>query len=197
LAWPACSDWQVGIATAGPRRSRREIQRPFGWETIKVRNLLDSLYQGYPVGYLIAWRNPTVRPKDGTQSDPPRRPTAFHGPDGGAARETVRIRIAFHPQRSASKSPTRHHTTRSYDDVPRKPHRRSRRCTRVRFRIPENVRLDFCRTWSVIGHGRSLLSPHLANLGGTSETGSADSMTLSQRRALQDEAFPPSDLARD
>ena len=38
-----------------------EIQRPFVWEATKVRNLLDSLYQGYPVGYLIAWRNPTVK----------------------------------------------------------------------------------------------------------------------------------------
>lgn len=33
-----------------------------------MRDLLDSLYQGYPVGYLIAWRNPTVRLKDGTAS---------------------------------------------------------------------------------------------------------------------------------
>jgi len=38
-----------------------EIQRPFVWDATKVRNLLDSLYQGYPVGYLIAWRNPTVK----------------------------------------------------------------------------------------------------------------------------------------
>jgi hypothetical protein len=45
-----------------------EIQRPFVWEATKVRNLLDSLYQGYPVGYLIAWRNPTVKLKDGTSS---------------------------------------------------------------------------------------------------------------------------------
>ncbi|MDE0529031.1 MAG: DUF262 domain-containing protein [Truepera sp.] len=37
-----------------------EIQRPFVWDSTKVWNLLDSLYQGYPVGYLIAWRNPTV-----------------------------------------------------------------------------------------------------------------------------------------
>ncbi|MCY4353554.1 MAG: DUF262 domain-containing protein [Truepera sp.] len=37
-----------------------EIQRPFVWDATKVWNLLDSLYQGYPVGYLIAWRNPTV-----------------------------------------------------------------------------------------------------------------------------------------
>src|SRR5574337_924935 len=43
-----------------------EIQRPFVWEAIKVRNLLDSLYQGYPVGYLIVWRNPTIKLKDGT-----------------------------------------------------------------------------------------------------------------------------------
>lgn len=31
-----------------------EIQRPFVWEPKKVRDLLDSLYRGYPVGYLIA-----------------------------------------------------------------------------------------------------------------------------------------------
>ena len=31
-------------------------------------NFIDSLYQGYPVGYLIAWRNPTVKLKDGTPS---------------------------------------------------------------------------------------------------------------------------------
>jgi len=33
-----------------------EIQRPFVWEATKVRNFLDSLYKGYPVGYLILWR---------------------------------------------------------------------------------------------------------------------------------------------
>lgn len=45
-----------------------EIQRPFGWEPTKVRNLLDSLYQGYPVGYLIAWKNPSVKLKDGSSA---------------------------------------------------------------------------------------------------------------------------------
>jgi uncharacterized protein with ParB-like and HNH nuclease domain len=45
-----------------------EIQRPFVWDATKVRNLLDSLYRGFPVGYLIAWRNPTVKLKDGTSS---------------------------------------------------------------------------------------------------------------------------------
>jgi len=37
-----------------------EIQRPFVWDAIKVRKLMDSLYQGYPVGYLIVWCNPNV-----------------------------------------------------------------------------------------------------------------------------------------
>lgn len=46
-----------------------EIQRPFVWDSTKVRNLMDSLYQGYPIGYLIAWRNPTIRLKDGTSSE--------------------------------------------------------------------------------------------------------------------------------
>ena len=46
-----------------------EIQRPFVWEATKVRNLLDSLYRGYPVGYLISWRNPNVKLKDGSKSE--------------------------------------------------------------------------------------------------------------------------------
>ena len=46
-----------------------EIQRPFVWNKTQVRNLLDSLYKGYPVGYLIAWRNPKIKMKDGTISE--------------------------------------------------------------------------------------------------------------------------------
>ncbi len=45
-----------------------EIQRPFVWSAVKVRNLLDSFYNGYPVGYLISWRNPTIKLKDGSLS---------------------------------------------------------------------------------------------------------------------------------
>lgn len=86
-----------------------EIQRPFVWEATKVRNLLDSLYRGYPVGYLIAWRNPTVKLKDGTASagkriliDGQQRVTALMAALLGREvmtrdYETVRIRIAFHP----------------------------------------------------------------------------------------------------
>lgn len=46
-----------------------EIQRPFIWDSTKVRNLLDSLYQGYPIGYLIVWKNPNVKLKDGSSSE--------------------------------------------------------------------------------------------------------------------------------
>jgi hypothetical protein len=41
-----------------------EIQRPFVWDASKVRDLMDSLYQGYPVGYIIAWRNPNIKLKN-------------------------------------------------------------------------------------------------------------------------------------
>lgn len=86
-----------------------EIQRPFVWDATKVRNLMDSLYQGYPVGYLIAWRNPSVRLKDGTTSsgkriliDGQQRVTALMAGLLGQEvltkdYDTVRIRIAFHP----------------------------------------------------------------------------------------------------
>ncbi len=34
-----------------------DIQRPFVWKNSKVRDLFDSMYRGYPVGYLLFWRN--------------------------------------------------------------------------------------------------------------------------------------------
>ena len=46
-----------------------EIQRPFVWKGSKVRDLMDSLYKGFPIGYLISWRNPNVRLKDGSLSE--------------------------------------------------------------------------------------------------------------------------------
>ena len=46
-----------------------EIQRPFVWNSRKVRDLIDSLYQGYPIGYLIIWLNPDVRLKNGKTAD--------------------------------------------------------------------------------------------------------------------------------
>ncbi len=87
-----------------------EIQRPFVWSNSKVRDLIDSLYQGYPIGYLIAWRNPTVRLKDGTTSqgkriliDGQQRVTALMASLLGRQIINVdykktRITIAFHPQ---------------------------------------------------------------------------------------------------
>lgn len=43
-----------------------EIQRPFVWKRSQVRDLIDSLYNGYPTGYIITWKNPDVQTKDGT-----------------------------------------------------------------------------------------------------------------------------------
>ncbi|WP_031545667.1 DUF262 domain-containing protein [Salinicoccus luteus] len=43
-----------------------EIQRPFVWSATKVRDLLDSLYKDYPIGYIITWQNPDARLKDYT-----------------------------------------------------------------------------------------------------------------------------------
>ena len=45
-----------------------EMQRPFVWDGSKVRDLIDSFYKGFPVGYIIVWQNPDVKLKDGTVS---------------------------------------------------------------------------------------------------------------------------------
>lgn len=86
-----------------------EIQRPFVWDSSQVRDLLDSLYQGYPVGYIIVWKNPSVRLKDGTVSegkkvliDGQQRITALSAALVGQVvvnkeYKSVRIQIAFNP----------------------------------------------------------------------------------------------------
>ena len=32
-----------------------DIQRPFVWSNSRVRDLFDSMYKGFPVGYLLLW----------------------------------------------------------------------------------------------------------------------------------------------
>lgn len=34
-----------------------DIQRPFVWKATKVRDLFDSMYKGFPIGYLLFWSN--------------------------------------------------------------------------------------------------------------------------------------------
>jgi uncharacterized protein with ParB-like and HNH nuclease domain len=94
-----------------------EIQRPFVWPNVNVRNLFDSLYRGYPVGYLLFWETgadpemrrigehhdqkaPTLAIVDGQQ-----RLTSLYAVIKG--KEVIRsnfvkdrIRIAFNPLQS-------------------------------------------------------------------------------------------------
>jgi len=37
-----------------------DIQRPFVWSNTKVRDLFDSMYKGFPVGYLLFWSNAEI-----------------------------------------------------------------------------------------------------------------------------------------
>ena len=86
-----------------------EIQRPFVWDSSKVRDLMDSLYQGYPIGYIIAWQNPNVRLKDGSLSkgkkiliDGQQRVTALTAAILGEyvinqTYQRIKIKIAFNP----------------------------------------------------------------------------------------------------
>ncbi len=35
-----------------------DLQRPFVWRDNKVRELLDSMIKGYPIGYIMLWESP-------------------------------------------------------------------------------------------------------------------------------------------
>ena len=86
-----------------------EIQRPFVWKPKNVRDLVDSLYNGYPTGYLIIWQNPSVRLKDGREAggtkiliDGQQRVTALMTALAGKPiltedYETKAYKIAFNP----------------------------------------------------------------------------------------------------
>lgn len=86
-----------------------EIQRPFVWKGEEVRALIDSLYEGYPIGYLIVWQNSQVRVrgfgKGGTKKiliDGQQRVTALMAALLGKEvldeqYQSCRIRIAFNP----------------------------------------------------------------------------------------------------
>lgn len=93
-----------------------EIQRPFVWSRSQVRDLIDSLYNGYPTGYIITWKNPDVKTKDGNVAggkhvliDGQQRITALMAAISGL--EVLdedfnkgRIKIAFNP---LSEDPTK------------------------------------------------------------------------------------------
>ena len=92
-----------------------EIQRPFVWKRTQVRDLIDSLYKGYPTGYIILWKNPNVKLKDGTISsgkkvliDGQQRITALMTAIAGrtvfnSEYKEDRIKIAFNPLAAHSK----------------------------------------------------------------------------------------------
>lgn len=86
-----------------------ELQRPFVWDSVKVRDLMDSLYKGYPVGYLITWQSVGAKLKGGQIAahqqiliDGQQRVTALRAAVAGLKvinkrYKAIRITIAFNP----------------------------------------------------------------------------------------------------
>lgn len=93
----------------GDRIAIPELQRPFVWDSVKVRDLMDSLYKGYPVGYLITWHSVGAALKGGEVAahqqiliDGQQRVTALRAAVAGLPvvnkrYAKVRIIIAFNP----------------------------------------------------------------------------------------------------
>lgn len=86
-----------------------ELQRPFVWKSWQVRDLMDSLYNGYPVGYLITWQSVGAKLKGGDVAthqqiliDGQQRVTALRAAIAGQSvvgkrYQKKRIVIAFNP----------------------------------------------------------------------------------------------------
>ena len=90
-----------------------EIQRPFVWTPAKVCGFIDSLYHGYPVGYLITWPKSGIPLREGPTST--RERVLIDGQQRMMALRTAligekvfdkkyrrkQIQIAFHPNRES------------------------------------------------------------------------------------------------
>lgn len=86
-----------------------EIQRPFVWSSSKVRDLIDSISRGFPVGYIITSEDPEMKQKDGTLAqgktsiiDGQQRITALRASILGEKvidkyYKEINIRIAYNP----------------------------------------------------------------------------------------------------
>lgn len=91
-----------------------DLQRPFIWSNIKVRDLIDSMYRGYPVGNLLFWKHPPDAASktigDNTKSHTPQllivdgqqRLTAIYAVFTGTSvvrknKNSETIQIAFNP----------------------------------------------------------------------------------------------------
>lgn len=95
-----------------------EMQRPFVWNSTKVRDLMDSLYQGFPVGYLITWQSQAVPVKGGGNAgfqqiliDGQQRTTALRAAVAGEPVinkkfQKKRIIISFNPQTESFETAT-------------------------------------------------------------------------------------------
>lgn len=108
-----------------------ELQRPFVWKTSQVRDLMDSLYNGYPVGYLITWQSVGAKLKGGQVAahqqiliDGQQRVTALRAavagqPVVGKRYQKKRIAIAFNPvtEEFATRTPAISNSRQWIDDI--------------------------------------------------------------------------------
>lgn len=91
-----------------------DIQRPFVWKNAKVRDLFDSMYKGYPVGYFLFWQNALAADTHAIGTDTKQKPPKLVVVDGQQRLtslyavirgipvirknfEAERIQIAFNP----------------------------------------------------------------------------------------------------
>lgn len=91
-----------------------DIQRPFVWKNAKARDLFDSMYKGYPVGYLLLWQNALIPGTRAIGSESKQKPPRLVIVDGQQRLtslyavvksvpvlrenfESERIQIAFNP----------------------------------------------------------------------------------------------------
>lgn len=108
-----------------------ELQRPFVWKTAQVRDLMDSLYQGFPVGYLITWQSVGAKLKGGEVAahqqiliDGQQRVTALRAAIAGQSvvgkrYQKKRIAISFNPvtEQFATRTPAIRKSPQWIDDI--------------------------------------------------------------------------------
>jgi hypothetical protein len=170
------------------------IQRPFVWKNAKVRDLFDSMYKGYPVGYFLFWQNALADATRNIGTDNKQKPPRLVIVDGQqrlTSLYAVIKKIAVLRENFQNE-----HIQIAFNPMEEKFEVADAAICRDKAFIP-----DISVLWSADAKITRIIRDYLDNLRTTREISEADELTIEDRilklQGLQSFPFTALELASD
>ncbi|MDQ7788761.1 MAG: DUF262 domain-containing protein [Clostridia bacterium] len=144
-----------------------DIQRPFVWKNAKVRDLFDSMYRGYPVGYLLFWQNGLAEDSRTIGTDSKQKPPRLLIVDGQQRLTSLYAVVRGVPV--VRENYESDHIHIAFNPLEEKFEVADSAIRRDRSYIP-----DISRLWSEDTYLKKVVDEYLANLKATREIAEAE-----------------------